>query len=149
MRHRLALLCLPLALPRYRADPEALRRFGADANLSGRIGVPVLSVHGVHDPVAFVELDDFFHRTMAQAGQADHLVQTFTDDTEHSYLSDPVYSTLVNALLRWTQTGTKPSAEGIAVECAAHEARFGPGCRFLPSYRPSELESRVTPRQRP
>lgn len=140
---------LNAALPRYRADPVAVRRLAEDTDPNGRIGVPVLSVHGVHDPVAFVEMDDFFRRTMVQAGQAEHLVQTFTDDTEHSYLSDPAYPTLIDALLRWIQTGTKPSAEGIAAQCAAHEARFGPGCRFLPTYQPRELDSRVAARQRP
>jgi pimeloyl-ACP methyl ester carboxylesterase len=134
---------------RYRADPEAVRRFGDDTDPNGRIGVPVLTVHGINDPTAFVELDSAFLETMKQAGTSAQLVQTFTDDNEHSYLSHPVYPTLVEALLQWVAQGVKPTPEGIAARCPQLEARFGPGCRFLPAYRPAPLEERVAARQRP
>jgi pimeloyl-ACP methyl ester carboxylesterase len=134
---------------RYRADPEAVRRFGDDTDLNGRIGVPVLTVHGVNDPTAFVELDSAFLETMKAAGTSERLVQTFTDDNEHSYLSHPVYPTLVEALLKWVTEGVKPTAEGIAGRCPQLEARFGAGCRFLPGYRPAPLGDRVTARERP
>ena len=137
------------AVQRYRTDPDAMRRFGADTDPDGRIGVPVLTVHGVNDATAFVEMDAAFRATMEGAGTADHLVQTFTDDAEHSYLSDPVYPTLVDTLLRWTQGGAKPTPAVIASACEAAKAQFGPGCRFLPDYRPAALETRVAPRQRP
>ncbi len=140
---------LNAAVARYRADPEAVRRFAADTDPDGRIGVPVLAVHAVRDPIAFVELESHFRQVMERAGQGARLVQTFTDDAEHSYLSDPVYPTLVDALLRWVEQGTKPTPEGIAADCAKAVARFGPGCRFLPDYRPAPLDARVTPRQRP
>ena len=65
---------------RYAANPAAVAQFSADAGLSGRIKVPVLTVHAIHDPIAFVELQNLFGQTMAAAGQADHLVQTYTDD---------------------------------------------------------------------
>jgi len=134
---------------RYRADPVAVRRFGDDTDLTGRIGVPVLTVHGVNDPTAFVELDSAFLETMKAAGTSERLVQTFTDDNEHSYLSHPVYPTLVEALLKWVTEGVKPTAEGIAGRCPQLEARFGAGCRFLPGYRPAPLAERVTARERP
>lgn len=134
---------------RYRADPAAVRRFGDDTDPTGRIGVPVLSVHGIHDAVAFVELDAAFRQTMQRAGTADRLVQTFTDDSEHSYLADPVYPTLVDALLGWVKDGRKPTPDGIAAACKQAESTFGPGCRFQPAYQPGELDTRVTPRERP
>lgn len=128
---------------RYRADPQAVARFGSDTDLDGRIGVPVLTVHGIHDPTAFVELDAAFGETMRRGGSAERLVQTFTDDKAHSYLSDPVYPTLLAALLQWAERGVKPTPAGIAQQCKAFEAEFGPGCRFLPDYRPPPLDSRV------
>jgi pimeloyl-ACP methyl ester carboxylesterase len=137
---------LNAAVLRYRADPHAVQRFGADADLTGRIGVPVLSVHAVHDSIAFVEMDQAFAQTMAAAGQAARLVQTFTDDSEHSYLSDPVYPTLVNALLQWQQTGARPTPEAIAANCTRLQPVFGAGCRFLPAYQPASLAARVPPR---
>ena len=134
---------------RYAADPQAVRRFGADTDPDGRIGVPVLTVHGVKDSIAFIEMEAAFRQTMEKAGTAERLVQTFTDDAEHSYLSDPVYPTLIDALLRWTQGGAKPTPAAIANDCERAQARFGPGCRFLPDFRPAALDTRVTPRQRP
>ncbi len=134
---------------RYRADPQAVARFAADTDPTGRIPVPVLTVKGVDDPTAFVELDAQFKVTMEQGGSSARLVQTFTQHSTHSYLSDPTYPTLMNALLRWVDEGAKPTPEGIARDCAAQEARYGKGCAFLPAYAPAPLASRVYDRQRP
>ena len=140
---------LNAAVLRYRADPAAVARFAQDTDLTGRIPVPVLTVKGVDDPTAFVELDAAFRATMAQGGSAARLVQTFTQHNTHSYLSDPTYPTLMTALLRWVDEGAKPTPEGIAQQCPANEARFGKGCAFLPAYVPKPLSSRVADRDRP
>lgn len=140
---------LNAAVLRYRADPAAVTRFAQDTDLTGRIPVPVLTVKGVDDPTAFVELDAAFKATMAQGGSAARLVQTFTQHNTHSYLSDPTYPTLLAALLRWVDTGDKPTPEGIARQCAGMETPFGKGCAFLPGYVPAPLASRVAERERP
>ncbi len=140
---------LNAAVLRYRAAPAAVARFAQDTDLTGRIPVPVLTVKGVDDPTAFVELDAAFKATMAQGGSAARLVQTFTQHNTHSYLSDPTYPTLLAALLRWVDTGDKPTPEGIARQCAGMETPFGKGCAFLPGYVPAPLASRVAERERP
>ena len=134
---------------RYRADPQAFARLAQDTDPTGRIPVPVLTVKGIDDPTAFVELDAQFKATLAQAGSADRLVQTFTRHSTHSYLSDPTYPTLMAALLRWVDEGAKPTPEGIAQHCPAYEARFGKGCAFVPGYVPAPLARRVVDRERP
>jgi len=140
---------LNAAVLRYRADPAAVARFAQDTDLGGRIPVPVLTVKGVEDPTAFVELDAAFKATMEQGGSAARLVQTFTQHNTHSYLSDPTYPALMTALLRWVDEGVKPTPEGIAAQCPAFEAQFGKGCAFLPGYVPAALSSRVADRTRP
>lgn len=134
---------------RYRADPQAVAALAADADLTGRIRVPVLTVHGIGDSTAFVELESAFAQTMASGGSADRLVQTYTDHAEHSYLSDAVYATLLAALLEWIEQGNKPTPATIAQRCPSFAAQFGPDCRFAPQYRPAPLESRVPPRTAP
>lgn len=135
---------------RYRADPEAYRRFAADTDPQGRIPVPVLTTKWINDSTAFVELDHFFRATMEKAGTAGHLVQTFTNEAEsHSYISDPTYPTLLTALVEWVRTGTPPTPASIAAACPGFEAQYGPGCSFAPDYRPAPLESRVVSRERP
>jgi len=140
---------LNASVARYAADPGAVAAFGQDSDPDGMIGVPVLTVHAIDDPIAMVEFEDYFRRTMEAAGRADHIVQTFTDDHEHSYLADPDYPALLNALMRWVDDGAKPSASDVSKACTGYEAEFGSGCRFLPNYVPQALDSRVTPRARP
>lgn len=140
---------LNAGVARYAADPQAVAAFARDTDPDGRIPVPVLTVHGIGDPIAFVELEHQFRRTMQAAGTADRLVQTFTDDAEHSYLSDPVYPTLLEALLAWVEQGRKPTPAAVAARCVELQAVWGAGCRFRPDYEPPSLESRVVPRQRP
>lgn len=128
---------------RYRAHPAALDRFAQDTDPTGCIPVPVLTVKGIDDANAFVELDAAFKTTMEQAGTSGHLVQTFTRHSSHSYLSDPTYPTLMAALLRWVEDGTRPTPASIASQCPALEATFGKGCAFVPEYRPAALNTRV------
>jgi len=79
-----------------------------------------------------------------QAGQA-HSLHGYAR-AQHSYLSDLVYPTLLEALLRWVQHGDMPTPSGIAQRCNELEATFGAGCRFVADYRPAPLSSRVAPR---
>lgn len=131
---------------RYAADPQAAARFAADTDPTGKIDVPVLEVHGVRDPTAFVELTSVFRDTLAAAGRGDRLVQTYADFAEHSYLSDATYLTLFDALLRWVERGEKPSPASVAAGCAKFDAPDAKGCRFLPAYQPAPLAARVAPR---
>jgi hypothetical protein len=134
---------------RYTADPQAVARLGADTDPTGDMAGPVLTVHAVDDPVAFVELEHTFALTMARAGRADRLVQTFTSDNEHSYLTDPLYPALMEVLLHWVDTGEKPTPQTVADTCTRHQTHFGAGCHVLPQYQPPSLDSRVAVRERP
>lgn len=133
---------------RYQADPAALALLREDTDPQGRIPVPVLTVHGVDDPVAFVELGSTFRDTMARGGSAERLVQVFTQDHDHSYLSDAQYVAAIGALLDWAERGEKPSASGIAARCQTLDVRFDPGtgCRVLPGFTPRPLSARVPER---
>lgn len=142
-------VALNAGVQRYRADPQAYRHFAEDTDPTGRIPVPVLTTKWIADPTAFVELDAYFKAVMDRAGSGDRLVQTFTTQGTHSYISDPTYPTLLAALLRWVEQGTRPTPAGIAAACPAYEAKFGKGCSFAPDYRPAALDTRVPARERP
>ena len=134
---------------RYKADAKAVATLSADADLGGRIPVPVLTVHAIHDPTAMVELQESFGRTMAAAGRGDALVQTFTGDRDHSYLSDPTYAALMDALTTWATQGKKPTPESIAAGCEKAKEKLGQTCRFEPKYQVKAVETRVPKRDRP
>lgn len=133
-------------VPRYAADPQAAAAFAADTDPQGRLGVPTLTLHAIGDPTAFVELESAFRETVARAGRLDRLVQTYTSDTEHSYLSDVQYVAAVEALLAWAQRGEKPTPQSVAARCKALEASWGAECRYQADYTPPPLAQRVPPR---
>ncbi len=137
------------AVARYPADPQAVAAFAADTDPQGRIPVPVLSAHAIHDATAFVEMQHRFAQTMREAGRASLLVQAFTSDRDHSDWSDASYVALAGALVAWAQGGERPSPQAIAQRCAEAAKRLASACRFEPGYTPAPLESRVAPRIRP
>ena len=78
-------------------------------------------------------------------------MQLFTQDSEHSYLSDAQYVSAMRALLAWVERGTVPTPKSVAASCANVEPMYDPakGCRFVPSYAPAPLSSRVPSRAKP
>jgi len=131
---------------RYPADPQAVAALAADSRPSGKLRLPVLTLHAIHDPTAFVELESAYREIVDAAGASSWLVQTFSDEAEHSYLGDPEYPALMTALLQWIDHGERPSPDSVARLCTGNEERFGAGCRFRPEYRPLPLSSRVPAR---
>lgn len=131
---------------RFAADPEGVRRLAFDADLSGKLTVPTLTMHAIDDPTAFVELDQVFHDTVAKAGAGDLLVQSFTDEHEHSKLATPEYAALLRAMSAWIERGEKPSPASLAAGCQAAVATYGEACHFQVDYAPRPLAERSYPR---
>lgn len=136
---------LNAAVLRYDADPKAAARFATDTDPTGDIRVPVLTVHGIDDATAFVEMDHHFRQVMKKAGRGANLVQTFVRSSEHSYLGDATYPPLFDALLAWVERGQKPTPAAVAARCDAGSARWG-ACAFDVAFTPKPLDSRVYPR---
>lgn len=138
-------------VPRYAADPAAVAALDADSRPSGRTALPTVTLHGISDPTAFVELDRVYRDIRAQAGTADRLVQGYTVSREHSFLHAPEYPALFAALLDWIDRGEKPSPESLLARCRAFEPAFGEGgrspCRIEPAFQPKPLEERLPPRR--
>jgi pimeloyl-ACP methyl ester carboxylesterase len=137
---------LNAAVLRFKADPKAVARFAADVDHSGRFAVPVVAAHGIGDATVFVEGQDALRQRMVAAGNGARLVQNFVDSSEHSYWGDAMYPPLFEALLRWVETGEKPTPQSIASRCVALRAASPRDCRFLVDYAPKPLASRIIPR---
>lgn len=131
---------------RYRADDEARRDLSFDSDLTGEISVPVLTMHAIDDPTAFVEHESAYRATVQEAGNGDHLVQSFTREAEHSALSNAEYATVIDALQSWVTEGRRPTPAALAAGCPAYDASYGQGCFFDPTYRPQSYFARVYPR---
>jgi hypothetical protein len=106
------------------ADPAARAWLAADTETHARLDIPMLQLHALGDPTAFVELASAFAGRMRAIGNGSRLVQVFTDEDEHSYLNDPLYVAAIELLLDWRDSGTAPTPRGVAERCAATAVRF-------------------------
>jgi hypothetical protein len=141
---------LDAQVARYAADPQAQGALAADSRPTGRTRLPTLSLHAIDDPTAFVELESAYRAQRQGAGTADQLVQAFSAEREHSYLSDTEYAAFFAALVEWAEAGRKPSTADLAQRCTDLLPRFNAdgknGCHLRPDWQPPALESRVPPR---
>jgi hypothetical protein len=131
---------------RFKADPEAARKFAADGKLTGKLPIPVLTMHAIDDPTVFVEQDAHYRKLVDAAGGGDRLVQTWTTESEHSYLSSPEYAAQLEALMEWIEKGEKPTLQKIMTLCDIFALQYEGGCHYAPDFRPKPLESREYPR---
>jgi hypothetical protein len=133
-------------IPRIAPDPEARAALAADADLTGRFDIPVLTMHGIGDATAFVEHSAAYAATVAQADNAARLVQVFVGEDAHSKMSSPLYPAALAALVDWAGGGPRPDAAAVQARCEALRARFPGECRIDPAFRPAAWEARVNPR---
>ncbi|MFJ7133734.1 alpha/beta hydrolase family protein [Streptomyces fungicidicus] len=137
---------LNAGVERFTADPAATRDLSYDSDLTGKVKIPVLTLHAIDDPTAFVEHEAAYRDALAGAHRDRNLVQTFTDEHEHSGLSTSEYANSIAALDGWVRTGDRPTPRSIAASCARFDRAYGTGCLYEPEYRPSSYSSRVLPR---
>ena len=137
---------LNAGVPRYTPDPAAVAELARDSDPQGTVNVPVLSLHAIKDPTAFVELQSAYRDVLQRAGTAHLLVQTYSDEAEHSYLAEAQYPALFTALLDWVDRGAKPTPQSILALCKGYEAAYSSTCKLLPDYQSPPLASRVAPR---
>ncbi|MCR6479375.1 hypothetical protein NU688_24670 [Variovorax sp. ZS18.2.2] len=135
---------------RYAADPQAKGALAADSQPTGRTSLPTVGLHAIDDPTAFVELENSYRRIRDAAGTGGNLVQSFSAEREHSYLSDSEYPALFGALMDWIDKGEKPTPQSLAQRCASLAPRYDTdgknGCHIKPEWQPPTLESRVPSR---
>lgn len=140
---------LNAGVQRYAADPQAVGQLLADSRPSGRTRLPTLTLRGIYDQTAFVELAHSYQQIREAAGTADQLVQVYTKERGHSYLSDPEYRAALAALLDWVDQGAKPTPNSLAERCEQAQAlpevapESNRGCHIEPGYQPQPLAARV------
>jgi hypothetical protein len=134
---------------RFAADPQAVAALADDSDLTGRVSIPIVTMHAVDDPTAFVEQEAAYRDVLERAGTSDYLVQTFTNERQHSYLSTPEYAAALHALLEWIGSGTKPTVEGIAAACGRYRSTYDGACLFDPAFVPRPFDRRSYPRSAP
>jgi len=120
---------LNAGVERFTADADALARLAYDADLSGLIVLPTLTLHALHDPTVNYSVEAAYAATVAAAGRSHLLVQAATDEDQHSRLTDAGYMTVLHALEDWISSGTAPEPAGFQADCLARYPTAGQ-CRF-------------------
>jgi hypothetical protein len=128
---------LNAGVTRFAADPRGVARLAYDADLSGLIVAPTLTLHAKNDPTVFVWQEAFYRDLVATAGRQDLLVQTFTDEAEHSRLSAPEYVGVFQAMMRWLDEGERPTPQSVAALCETAAPRYDSPCLFDTEFQPS------------
>lgn len=122
-------MALNAGVERFTADPDAVARLGYDADLSGLIVLPTLTLHALHDPTVSYAVEATYAGTVAAAGRSHLLVQAATDEDQHSRLTDAGYLTVLSALEVWIDTGTAPNPMQFQADCLSRSPVPGQ-CRF-------------------
>lgn len=120
---------LNAGVERFTADPRAVAQLAYDADLSGLIVAPTVSIHARHDPTVTWQAEAMYAETVARAGRSDLLAQALTDEDQHSKLEDGGYLTALTALEGWIDTGVKPDPAGFQQRCLTLAAPSS--CRFV------------------
>ncbi len=134
---------------RFSATQAGVDALAWDADLTGKLTKPTLTMHAEDDPTAFVELESAFHDQVVKAGAQALLVQSFTDEHEHSKEATPEYAALFSAMVAWIEKGEKPTVQSLAARCEAARPTYGEACHFDAAYTPRPLGSRVYDRVKP
>ncbi len=114
---------------RYVDAPNYSRNYvERNANYSGKIKNPVLTMHTVIDPLVTVSQEREYAETVNNAGRGNLLFQTYTNGNGHCTFSGLQLLTAVNAINTWVKDGTKPTA-------ATFPASFG----FVPGFVPPPM----------
>lgn len=99
-----------------------------NANYSGKIKHPVLTMHTIIDPLVTVSQEFEYAETVAAARRSSLLYQTYTTGNGHCAFTGPQLLTAVDAINTWVRDGTKPTA-----------ATFPMALGFSPNFAPPPM----------
>jgi hypothetical protein len=127
-----------------------------------------VSITSINDPDVAVEQESAYRDVVRAAGSGDRLVQAFTDEHEHSALSAPEVGAALDALMRWIETGAKPTPQSFGAACEQLRGRertpdvlqsyrcqsrgecrasLDAPCSYHPEFTPKPLNTRFYPRE--
>jgi len=138
---------LNAGVSRYASDPEAVSQLSSESDPTGKVSIPVITMHTIGDGRTFVENESAYREAFEAAGTVDHLFQTYTDAENHCQFSNSEYAAVFQVLRNWIDRGEEPSQEGVIKTCEDFRSGNRDQCRFDPTYRPKPYESRVPARE--
>jgi len=112
------------------ADPRARRtdRLTEVPSVSGRINVPVLSLHNLGDAFVPFSMEQYYRADVARHGRTGLLVQRAIRAAGHCEFSPAEVGTAWDDLVRWERTGVRPAGDEVSRPAVVADPAYG--CRF-------------------
>jgi pimeloyl-ACP methyl ester carboxylesterase len=99
---------LNAGVQRFDADPAALNYYERNYAPTGRIGIPVLTLHTTRDTAIPFAHESLFAAAVANAGESALLVQRSVDRWGHCAFTAAEVQTAFSDLVHWVTTGQRP-----------------------------------------
>jgi len=99
---------LNAGVQRFDADRAALNYYDRNYAPTGRIGIPVLTLHTTRDPAIPFAHEGLFATVVADAGRSNLLYQRPIDAWGHCAFTPAQVETAFTDLVQWVSTGQKP-----------------------------------------
>ena len=128
-------LTLNRAVLRVLQDPQGRHPNGLAniPSISGRLPIPVLSLHTIGDLFVPLSMEQIYVRRVAAQGAADLLVVRAIRDHGHCGFAVQEEAAAFAALVNWVENGVKPAGDDILTPSAVADPNFG--CAFtLPGH---------------
>lgn len=93
---------------RFDGDPSAINYYDHNYTPSGRIGIPVVTLHTTRDPAIPFSHETVFGAAVAGAGRSNLLTQVPIDRWGHCAFTPDEVLTSLGTLVQWVETGVKP-----------------------------------------
>ncbi len=94
---------------RYTSTPDAVNYIKKYYTPTGRLAIPVVTLHTTRDPVVPVWHEDLLLAAATQAGSKDLLVQSKVDRYGHCAFTDAETLAAFTKLVTWVEAGVKPA----------------------------------------
>jgi pimeloyl-ACP methyl ester carboxylesterase len=130
-------------IARYSAEAPTAAMLAAADDPTGRLRVPVLTLHAIDDPRAFVENQTAYRATVQKGGTIANLFQAFTNQGGHCTFTTAEQLAVLKVMLDWIDTKSAPTQTSLASACEQYRSEFGTSCRFNVTYQPAPLETRL------
>ena len=98
------------------AAPAQRNFLARNADYTGKIKNPVLTMHTIIDEVVPVSNESAYAATNAAAGKQDLLFQTYTSGAGHCKFTGTQIITAIFAMDSWVRTGVRPTAASFPVD---------------------------------
>lgn len=108
--------------------PNARQYVERNADYTGNITGPVLTLHTLIDPLVPVTHENKYFQTVQAAGRTNFLFQTYTNGNGHCAFTGEQLIASVTAINNWVKNGTRPT-----------QANFPAALGFLPDFVPPPL----------